>query len=83
MIDQFTRPLGPFAVLYEQRTPEAPAKKRRSGWQRVLAKRAKEGTAKTATERVLRKNPYSDVGRATDSDKTGRIQGRRLTQRSQ
>lgn len=62
---QFQKPLGPFAVLYEQRTPEAPVKKRRSGWQRILAQRAKDGIAKTNTEKVLRKNAYSEVGLST------------------
>ena len=75
MIDQFTRPLGPFAVLYEQRTPAAPAKKQRSGWQRILAKRAKDGIAKTNTEKVLRKNSYSEVGLSTRgaSDRAAQI----------
>lgn len=84
----FNRPLGPFACLYEERTPTAPVNKQKSGWQRKLEARIKaEGrnpdSAKAQTDKILRVNKHSDVARSTNADKTNAIVGRRNEARSQ
>ena len=73
----FTRPLGPFAVLYETRPPVDPAPKKRN-YKRtklqesvIALESTEERRARHAAERqqrmaaILRKNPYTEVGLST------------------
>lgn len=48
-----TRPLGPFAILYEARTPAAPAP--------IISAADRQ----KAMASILRKNPYTEIGLST------------------
>lgn len=92
----FTRPLGPFEILYRPRVrakPVAPAFKRDTRTKAEQSAIALESEAERATRQaaertakeaaILRNNSYSDSARATNSDKTNAIVGRRNSARSQ
>ena len=95
----FNKPLGPFAILYEDRaiTDSAIPKKYSRPWptkaersaisfetpEERTERRLKVKAAKTA--KVLVVNQYSDVGRncPTQADRTNVITGKRITARHQ